>query len=340
MSHASRVRRSRCLPRMHPIAPVDEAAARPRLWTTGGYRARGVVPCSSGVPRPVDPGTARDYPADALGQGTRGGVAEVGSAACRRSDDDECPGSHRGAAGARGVGDHPEVDAGGGPGHGRAGRRPAQRGRVDPRRPPRAGPSRGRPHRRPAARHPVPSGRGARVRGARRRDAAGRRRRRERARVLGRRGRGGDRRRRRDLRRPRRVRHRRRRVRQARRGRHRRRDRAGRGREPGDRPALPRHRRRLGPRQGAGRLQAAARARARRVLDLRLLHRRPLPHRRQPRAARHRARRRRPDEPDQRHLPAPRPDGDRATSSRASSTSSRTRRRSTSSSWSSTRSSR
>ena len=85
---------------------------------------------------------------------------------------------------------------------------------------------------------------------------------------------------------------------------HRRRDRAGRGREPGDRPALPRDRRRLGPRQGADRLQAAARARARRVLDLRVLHRRPLPHRRQPRAARHRARRRRPDEPDQRHLPA------------------------------------
>ena len=47
----------------------------------------------------------------------------------------------------------------------------------------------------------------------------------------------------------------------------------------------------------------AARARARRLLDLLLLHRRPLPDRRQPRAARQRPRRRRPDEPDHRHLP-------------------------------------
>ena len=53
------------------------------------------------------------------------------------------------------------------------------------------------------------------------------------------------------------------------------------------------------------RAQAAARARARRLLDLPLLHRRPLPDRRQPGAARHHPRRRRPDEPDQRHLPAP-----------------------------------
>ena len=53
-------------------------------------------------------------------------------------------------------------------------------------------------------------------------------------------------------------------------------------------------------------LQAAARARARRLLDLPLLHRRPLPDRRQPRAARLDPRRRRPDEPDQRHLPAAR----------------------------------
>ena len=72
-----------------------------------------------------------------------------------------------------------------------------------------------------------------------------------------------------------------------------------------DRPALPRDRRRLGRRQGAHRLPAAARARARRLLDLRLLHRRPLPDRRQPRAARLDPRRRRPDEPDQRHLPDP-----------------------------------
>ncbi len=55
--------------------------------------------------------------------------------------------------------------------------------------------------------------------------------------------------------------------------------------------------------EGADRLPPAARARARRLLDLLLLHRRPLPDRRQPGAARQRARRRRPDEPDQRHLP-------------------------------------
>ncbi len=45
-------------------------------------------------------------------------------------------------------------------------------------------------------------------------------------------------------------------------------------------------------------------ARARRLLDIRVLHRRPLPHRSEPRAARVGARRRRTDEPDQRDLPA------------------------------------
>ena len=195
---------------------------------------------------------------------------------------------------------------------------------------------RGRPHRRPAAGDPVPPGARARLRGPRRRHSARRRRRRERARVHGRRGGRGDRRHRGDLRRPRRLRDRRRRVRQARRGRHRRRDRPGRGRQPGDRPPLPRHRRRLGSRQGARGLQAAARARARRLLDLPVLHRRPLPDRRQPRAARHGARRRRADEPDQRHLPPAEATADlKATSPATSCT---TRRRSTSSSWSSTRS--
>ena len=120
-----------------------------------------------------------------------------------------------------------------------------------------------------------------------------------------------------------------------------RRDRPGRGRQPGHRPPLPRHRRRLGRRQGAHRLQAAARARARRVLDLRLLHRRPLPDRRQPGAARHDPRRRRPDEPDQRHLPDPRDaDGGPGLKRAAPRLPRATRRRSTSSSWSSTRSSR
>ena len=117
-----------------------------------------------------------------------------------------------------------------------------------------------------------------------------------------------------------------------------RRDRPGRGRQPRHRPALPRDRLRLGRRQGADHLPPAARARARRLLDLPLLHRRPLPDRGQPGAPRLHPRRRRPDEPDQRHLPDP---AATARSSRAgSSTSSPTRRRSTSSSWSSTRSSR
>ncbi len=94
-----------------------------------------------------------------------------------------------------------------------------------------------------------------------------------------------------------------------------------------------------GRRQGADRAQAAARARARRLLDLPLLHRRPLPDRRQPGAARLDPRRRRPDEPDQRHLPAAH--RARAPTWPASCSSScTTRRRSTSSSWSSTRSSR
>ena len=63
--------------------------------------------------------------------------------------------------------------------------------------------------------------------------------------------------------------------------------------------------RRLGCGRRAERLQATARAGARRLLDLRVLHRRPLPDRRQPRTPRHHPRRRRADEPDQRHLPDP-----------------------------------
>ena len=53
----------------------------------------------------------------------------------------------------------------------------------------------------------------------------------------------------------------------------------------------------------AHRLPPAAGARARGLLDLLLLHRRPVPDRRQPRAARLVRGRRRPDEPDLRHLP-------------------------------------
>ena len=87
------------------------------------------------------------------------------------------------------------------------------------------------------------------------------------------------------VRRPRRLRDRRRGVRRARRADHRRRDRPGRGRQPGDRPALPRDRSPTGAHARALTvLQAAARARARRLLDLLLLHRRPLPDRRQPRS--------------------------------------------------------
>ena len=68
------------------------------------------------------------------------------------------------------------------------------RGRVDPRHTSRGGRAAGRPHRRPAAGDPVPAGQRARLRGARRRHAAGRRRRRDRARVLRRRGDRRDRR--------------------------------------------------------------------------------------------------------------------------------------------------
>ena len=92
--------------------------------------------------------------------------------------------------------------------------------------------------------------------------------------------------------------------------------------------------------QGAHRVPPAARARARGVLDLLLLHRRPVPGRRQPRAARLGARRRRPDEPDQRHVPAPGARPTRPSARPGCWSSSPTRRRSTSSSWSSTRSSR
>ena len=184
--------------------------------------------------------------------------------------------------------------------------RPAQRGRVDPRRPARGRrPGRGA-HRRPAGRDPVPAGGRARLRGARRRHPAGRGRHRDRAGVLGRRGDRRDRRHRHRVRRPGRLRVRRRDVRQARRGDHHRRDRAGRGRQPRHRAALPRGGRRLGRRQGADRLPPAARARARRLLDLRLLHRRPVPDRREP----------------ERHVSIQRPDGDeRGTSERPSGSS-------------------
>ena len=276
------------------------------LWTRSGSARCGVVPCIRVAARPCSrPESHGTTPTAAMDSADRGETAaEVGFAHVGGAGDDTCPRSDRGAAGARGVGDHPAGRRGRGTGTRSGwsgGRRSVVESILDV--PLEQGVTRGRPHRRPAARDPVPAGTRARVRGPRRRHAAGRRGRRERARVHGRRGGRGDRRRRGDLRRPRRLRDRRRRVRQARRGRHRRRDRPGRGREPGHRPPLPRHRRRLGRRQGARRLQAAARARARRLLDLRLLHRRPLPHRRQPRAARHGARRRRADEPDQRHLP-------------------------------------
>ena len=105
------------------------------------------------------------------------------------------PGRHRGDPGARGVGDHPALDPGGRPRHGRRARRPALGGRVDPRHPARGGSAADRTAVRPAGRGTVPAGRRARLRGARRRHAAGRRRRRDRARVLGRRRDRRDRRR-------------------------------------------------------------------------------------------------------------------------------------------------
>ena len=118
---------------------------------------------------------------------------------------------------------------------------------------------------------------------------------------------------------------------------HPRRDRQRRGRQPRRRPALPRAAARLGPRQGADRAAPAADQRARRLLDLLLLDRRPVPDRRLARAARQRARRRRADEPDLRHLPAARPRA-RPSARPGCWSSSPTRRRSSSSSWSSTRS--
>ena len=232
--------------------------------------------------------THGSYPCDSPGQRDRGRAAEVGFAACRRPRH-ERPGRDRGAPGARGVGDHPAVDAGRRPRHGRPGRRPraAWSSRCSTSRSRQGVPEDGHIADRLLA---VPF-RQVRERGFEAHDDG--------TplvvvdvetelRVLGRRGAStaiddaGV-----ELRRPRRLRDRRRRVRQARRGDHPRRDRPGRGRQPRHRPALPRHRRRLGRRQGADRLPAAARARARRLLDLLLLHRRPLPDRRQPRAARH-----------------------------------------------------
>ena len=164
----------------------------------------------------------------------------------------------------------------------------------------------GRPALRPAGRDPVPAGRRARLRGARRRHPAGRRRHRARAEVAARAScsrrcpttaiefadRGGfdtddeeygD----------------------AGRGDHPRRDRPGRGRQPRRSAGTTAPRSPTGaPAKALTVFRRLLRARARRLLDLLLLHRRPVPRRRQPRAARLGARRRRPDEPDQRHLPA------------------------------------
>ena len=216
---------------------------------------------------------------------------------------DERTRSDRGAAGARGVGDHPAVDAGRGPGHRRAGGRQAQRGRVDPRRTPGAGtPDDGHiadrllaiPFRQvrergfeahddgtPLVVVDVESEREFTVaevveaiddtevtfadRGGFETDDD------EYAKlveaVIA--------------------------------------DEIGQG--EGANLVIGRHYRATvadwGADKALDRLQAAARARARRLLDLPVLHRRPLPDRRQPRAARHGARRRRADEPDQRHLP-------------------------------------
>ena len=240
------------------------------------------------------------------GRGDLRRLAEVGFRACRRGRP-ECTRSHRGAAGARGVGDHPQVDAGGGPRHGRAGRgHPAGR-RVADRRPARARRPGGRPHRRPAAGDPVPPGASSaasRPTTTARRSSSST----SRASASSPSPRWSTR------------------------------STTARSSSPtaaasrptttttpsSSRPSSPtRSARARAPTWSIGRhyratvadwgadkaldgLPPAARARARRLLDLRLLHRRPLPHRRQPRAARHRPRRRRADEPDQRHLPHPR----------------------------------
>ena len=161
---------------------------------------------------------------------------------------------------------------------------------------------------RPAGRRTVPAGHRARIPGPRRRCTARGRRHRDRARgsargaARGAAGRGGGLRGRgwlRDLRR---------RLRRRGRADHPRRDRQRRGRQPGGRPALPRAAARLEHRQGADRAPPVADQRTRRLLDLLLLDRRPVPDRRLAGAARQRARRGRADEPDLRHLPAARPD--------------------------------
>ena len=127
------------------------------------------------------------------GAGDRAGTGTAAPArrelGCRHDLHDRRPDRDRGAPGARGVGDHPALDpAGDRDTVGLVGG-PAARGRVDPRRPARGGrPGRGA-HRRPAGRDPVPAGGRARLRGARRRHPAGRGRHRDRAGVLGRRGR-------------------------------------------------------------------------------------------------------------------------------------------------------
>ena len=100
----------------------------------------------------------------------------------------------------------------------------------------------------------------------------------------------------------------RRRLRRRGRADHPRRDRQRRGRQPRGRPALPRAAARLGHREGTDRAPPVADQRARRLLDLLLLDRRPVPDRCLAGAARQRARRGRADEPDLRHLPAARPD--------------------------------
>ena len=227
----------------HPVRSAASVSMS-NSGRTPPYRAHGPLRCQRRVGvvrREAATGRRRTTLSSdgRLGRSSNNGSADVGSAHVRaearrrgRAGDrgdvrERRRRGDRGAAGARGLGDHPALDPGGRPRHRRPRRWSAPRGRVRTRRPARGRASERRSCRRPAAGDPVPPGRRARLRGPRRRHAAGRGRRRVRARVH-RRGRGGGHRRHRcRVGRPGRLRDRRRRVRQARRGGHHRRDRPG-----------------------------------------------------------------------------------------------------------------
>ena len=195
--------------RRSPVSPSASPVVR-RRHLLPQHRARELHRLLRPVGRAGLRHVARPGAADRAGTGTAAPTRrELG---CRHDPHDRCPGRHRGAPGARGVGDHPALDAG------RATATPwawsaagaAWSSRCSTSRSRTACPADGHIADRLLA-DPVPAGARARLRGARRRHPAGRGRRRDRAGVLGRRGDRRDRRHRHRVRRPRRLRDRRRR---------------------------------------------------------------------------------------------------------------------------------